>query len=281
MGRTDAEADEQARTGSIGPRSSKPARSRPAVEHLRSHRGRCMGSIWWQLNDCWPSVSWSVIDKSRRRKLAWFALRRSYRPRLLTVQPRETGLTAVLVNDTATAWRTSVVARAVVGLRRLRGPLASQEWSGRGPGVRRVRSAARRTHWRPVTIRPAKCCGFGHRTRDEEGETAWWWFVSAADLDGSSSGRRGHHRTDRRRAARRGACAHADPRSLPASGSPASRCSRRRQPAHARRRRIGELPSPATQAMRIARLRGMPSWPVRPCAASVTDRGRSASSPHS
>src|SRR5690606_35103430 len=32
------------------------------VEHWRRHRGRCMGAIYWQLNDCWPVASWSSID---------------------------------------------------------------------------------------------------------------------------------------------------------------------------------------------------------------------------
>ena len=35
---------------------------RYGVEHWRRHRGRCMGAIYWQLNDCWPVASWSSID---------------------------------------------------------------------------------------------------------------------------------------------------------------------------------------------------------------------------
>src|ERR1041384_6436219 len=55
-----------------------------AVEHLRSHRPRTMGSVLWQLNDCWPVTSWAVVDGAGRLKPAWYALRRAYAPRLLT-----------------------------------------------------------------------------------------------------------------------------------------------------------------------------------------------------
>ncbi|GAB3334757.1 glycoside hydrolase family 2 protein [Micromonospora halotolerans] len=74
------------------------------VEHFRSHRPVCMGAIVWQLNDCWPVTSWSAVDGDGRRKPLWYALRRAYAARLLTVQPRDGGLALVAVNETGEAW---------------------------------------------------------------------------------------------------------------------------------------------------------------------------------
>ncbi|MET8094044.1 glycoside hydrolase family 2 protein [Micromonospora sp. NPDC005220] len=76
------------------------------VEHFRSHRGVCAGTIVWQLNDCWPVTSWSAVDGDGRRKPLWYALRHAYADRLLTVQPRDGGLALVAVNETAEAWTT-------------------------------------------------------------------------------------------------------------------------------------------------------------------------------
>ncbi|MFE0545918.1 MULTISPECIES: glycosyl hydrolase 2 galactose-binding domain-containing protein [unclassified Streptomyces] len=44
------------------------------VEWLRS-RERCGGAIVWQLNDCWPAISWSAIDVAGIEKPLWHALR--------------------------------------------------------------------------------------------------------------------------------------------------------------------------------------------------------------
>ncbi|MET7752868.1 glycoside hydrolase family 2 protein [Micromonospora sp. NPDC005367] len=75
------------------------------VEHFRSLRPVCMGTIVWQLNDCWPVTSWSAVDGDGRRKPLWYALRRAYADRLLTVQPRDGGLVLVAVNDGGIPWR--------------------------------------------------------------------------------------------------------------------------------------------------------------------------------
>ncbi len=50
------------------------------VRHLRSHRSRCFGSIYWQVNDTWPTISWSTIDHNGRWKGAQYAIRRAYAP---------------------------------------------------------------------------------------------------------------------------------------------------------------------------------------------------------
>jgi beta-mannosidase len=58
------------------------------IEHFRSLRPLCMGTVMWQLNDCWPVTSWSAIDGDGRKKPLWYALRDAYADRLLTLQPR-------------------------------------------------------------------------------------------------------------------------------------------------------------------------------------------------
>jgi beta-mannosidase len=78
------------------------------VEHFRSWAPVCMGTVVWQLNDTWPAVSWAAIDGDGRLKPLWYALRRSYRDTMLTLQPRDGGLTLIAVNDAATPWRGEV-----------------------------------------------------------------------------------------------------------------------------------------------------------------------------
>ena len=78
---------------------------RYGIEHLRSHRGVCMGAVVWQLNDCWPVTSWAAVDGDGRRKLLWYALRAAMAPRLLTIQPRGDGLAVIAVNDSGESWR--------------------------------------------------------------------------------------------------------------------------------------------------------------------------------
>nr|WP_237728336.1 glycoside hydrolase family 2 protein [Cellulomonas sp. APG4] len=69
------------------------------IEHFRSLFPLNRGSVVWQLNDCWPSVSWAAVDSLRHRKPLWYALRRVYADRLVTVQTGEHGLEAIVHND--------------------------------------------------------------------------------------------------------------------------------------------------------------------------------------
>jgi beta-mannosidase len=78
-----------------------------AIEHFRSLHPWCMGAIVWQLNDCWPVTSWSAVDGDGRRKPLWYALRRAYADRLLTVD----GEALVAVNDTGQPWVFATVVR--------------------------------------------------------------------------------------------------------------------------------------------------------------------------
>ena len=54
------------------------------VEHWRRHRGRCMGAVIWQLNDCWPVASWASIDYYGRWKALHYYAKRFFAPVLIS-----------------------------------------------------------------------------------------------------------------------------------------------------------------------------------------------------
>ena len=73
---------------------------RTAIEHFRRRKFTCSGSLFWMFNDCWPAVSWSVIDYYGRRKPAYYAVKRAYQPILVSIRDDRTHLSLWVVNDT-------------------------------------------------------------------------------------------------------------------------------------------------------------------------------------
>jgi beta-mannosidase len=81
------------------------------VEWFRSRQPICMGTLYWQLNDCYPVTSWSAIDCDGRLKPLWYATRKFYAPRLLTIQPETDALLLYANNDTDEPWRGKIIVR--------------------------------------------------------------------------------------------------------------------------------------------------------------------------
>jgi len=66
-----------------------------------------MGTLLWQLNDCWPVTSWSITDYSRQPKAAWYAVKEAYRDDVSLVKdvvyPKDLQLEKPEINITVTA----------------------------------------------------------------------------------------------------------------------------------------------------------------------------------
>jgi len=70
------------------------------VEHWRRQMPRVMGTLYWQLNDCWPAPSWSSIDVDGRWKALHYMARRFYAPLLISgVETLEAGTVDIHVTS--------------------------------------------------------------------------------------------------------------------------------------------------------------------------------------
>jgi beta-mannosidase len=78
------------------------------VEWFRSQQPRCMGAIYWQINDCWPVTSWASVDGYGRPKPLWYATRRFFADRLLTIQPDGDDLVLFANNDSDAEWNSAL-----------------------------------------------------------------------------------------------------------------------------------------------------------------------------
>lgn len=70
-----------------------------AVEHWRRRKFDTAGSLFWQLNDCWPVSSWSVIDSSLRPKAAYYFAKRFFAPLLVSMRRANGGIEVWITND--------------------------------------------------------------------------------------------------------------------------------------------------------------------------------------
>ena len=50
-----------------------------AIQAHRKNSPHCMGTMFWQLNDCWPGPSWSVIDYYGNEKLAYNTVKENFK----------------------------------------------------------------------------------------------------------------------------------------------------------------------------------------------------------
>ena len=73
---------------------------RYGVEHWRRYPERVAGTIYWQLNDCWPVASWSSLDYFGRWKALHYAAKRFYAPVLLSIEDAPPSQGISVTNDT-------------------------------------------------------------------------------------------------------------------------------------------------------------------------------------
>lgn len=86
-----------------------------AIEFWRSSKPRCMGTLYWQLNDTWPVASWASLEYGGAWKLTQYMARRFNAPVMVTAQPdADTGeIVLWAVNDTPDPVSLSVAAMSV------------------------------------------------------------------------------------------------------------------------------------------------------------------------
>jgi len=72
---------------------------REAIEHWRRRKFKTSGVLIWQMNDCWPAISWSLVDYWRNPKAAYYIVRRAFAPVLLSLVHEEQQVQVWLVND--------------------------------------------------------------------------------------------------------------------------------------------------------------------------------------
>ncbi|WP_448662951.1 beta-mannosidase [Sphingomonas sp. CJ20] len=73
-----------------------------AARHHRSCRPTTMGSLFWQINDTWPAISWASIDYHGQWKLLHYAARRFFAPQAVVTEYKDSATRVALVSDATT-----------------------------------------------------------------------------------------------------------------------------------------------------------------------------------
>lgn len=69
------------------------------IEAQRTNYGYCMGSLYWQFNDCWPAISWSSIEFSGEKKPLYYRAKKAYSSASIFFIPEKEMLQVYLLNE--------------------------------------------------------------------------------------------------------------------------------------------------------------------------------------
>ena len=76
------------------------------VEHFRRRKPHCSGALIWQFNDCWPVLSWSMMDYYGFGKASYYTIRRAYEPVIASFKS--------LADGTVELWITNDSLQAII-----------------------------------------------------------------------------------------------------------------------------------------------------------------------
>ena len=82
-----------------------------AIESHRLQKGHCMGTLYWQLNDCWPGPSWSTMDYLGHKKAAYHVVKDRYKTDILVVDTVGDAFSIWVISDRYTDWNGTVQIR--------------------------------------------------------------------------------------------------------------------------------------------------------------------------
>jgi beta-mannosidase len=68
------------------------------IEHWRTNK-ITYGCLIWQLNDCWPAISWSLVDSSYLPKIAYYFVKKTFAPTVLLFKKESSGLKVYGLNQ--------------------------------------------------------------------------------------------------------------------------------------------------------------------------------------
>ncbi|MDW7690846.1 glycoside hydrolase family 2 protein [Flammeovirgaceae bacterium SG7u.111] len=69
------------------------------MEAHRRNRKHCMGSLYWQINDCWPVASWSSIDYYGKWKALHYRTKKAFEDLLVSYEYTDDSLKAFVISD--------------------------------------------------------------------------------------------------------------------------------------------------------------------------------------
>lgn len=84
-----------------------------AIEAHRRAKPFCMGSLYWQIDDCWPAASWSSMDYYGHWKALQYEAKRAFEPVLISPVVNKDTLAVFIVSDKLEAFKAQLAVRLI------------------------------------------------------------------------------------------------------------------------------------------------------------------------